>query len=103
GSGDAGAGEFLVEGVARTAHGADRIAAAAESLAEPPDMDVDRALVDINVAAPDAVQHLGTGEDAAGRLHEELEELELGRPEMELATGAADAVGLAIELEVAGL
>jgi hypothetical protein len=40
--------------------------------------------------APRSVEYLGAGEDAAGRLHEELEEAAPDRPEMELAAGTAD-------------
>src|SRR5690606_9064487 len=55
-----GGSEFLVEGVARAANGADRVPGAAlvDGLAQPADMNVDGALVDIDVCAPDAVEKL---------------------------------------------
>ena len=65
-------------------------------------MDVDGALVDIDVVAPDRVEQLLAREDPAGALHQEFEQLELGRPEMQLAAVPADAVRLAVELDVAG-
>ena len=51
-------------------------------------MHVDGALVDIDVAAPHAVEQLLAREDAARALHQELQQLELGRAEMELACRA---------------
>src|SRR5918993_3062507 len=97
-------GKRLVEGVAGASKGADRVGAArsADRLAQAPDMHVDGALVDIDVAAPHAVEELLAREDAAGALHQELQELELGRAEMELLAGAAHAVGLPVELDIAG-
>ena len=58
----------VVERVAGAAHGADRIllAAGIEQLAQAADMHVDGALVDIDVAAPDAVQQFLARERAAG-------------------------------------
>src|SRR5690348_4279620 len=53
-------GETVVEGVAGTAHRADRILLAAEieQLAQAADMHVHGPLVDIDVAPPDAVEQL---------------------------------------------
>src|SRR3984957_3574654 len=101
---DAGSGalhEAIVERVARAAHGADRIggAAAIERLAQAADMDVDGAFVDIDVAAPDAVEQLLAREHAAGILHQEFEQAELGGAEWDVASGAGDALLLAVELD----
>src|SRR4051794_10638012 len=84
----------LVERIARTAHGADRIgcAAAIERAAQPPDMNVNGTLVDINVAPPHPVQQLLARVDAPRALHQEFEQAELGRPEMHLAPRARDAL-----------
>jgi hypothetical protein len=73
--------EALVEGIAGAAHGADRVggAAAVERAAQAADVDVDRALVDIDVAPPHAVEQLLAREHPARALHEELEQAELGR------------------------
>ena len=79
-----------------------RLAAAVERLAQPADMHVHGALVDIDVAAPDAVEQLLAREDAAGALHQEFEQPEFGRPEPDLAAAARHAVRLAVELDVAG-
>src|ERR1700732_270888 len=96
--------EALVEGIAGAAHGADRVggAAAVERAAQPPDVHVDGALVDIDVAAPHAVEQLLAREHPARALHQELEQAELGRPEVHLAARARHAPGVAVELEVAG-
>src|SRR5688572_13930811 len=64
-------------------------------------MHVDGALVDIDAAAPDAVEKLVAREHPARALHQELEQLELGRAEMKLATAAAHPARLAVELDVA--
>src|SRR5262249_57084684 len=95
--------EALVEGVAGAAHGADRVdgAAAVERLAQAADMHVDGALVDIDVAAPHAVEQLLAREHAAGALHEELEQADLGGPQRHLAAAARHAPALAVELDVA--
>ena len=54
------AAKAVVERIARPAHGADRIshAPAIDRLAQPADMHVHGALVDIDFAAPDAVEQL---------------------------------------------
>src|SRR5262249_59761756 len=66
--------EPVVQRVAGAPHGADRIGflTAVERLAQPADMDVDRALVDIDLAAPHAVEQLLAREHAARPLHHEL-------------------------------
>src|SRR5262249_27740996 len=60
----------VVERVAGAADGADRIGivTAVERLAQPADMDVDGALVDIDFAAPHAVEKLFAREHATGPL-----------------------------------
>jgi hypothetical protein len=65
-------------------------------------MHVDGTLVDIDVAAPHAVEQLLAAVDAARALHQEFEQAELGRAEMHLAPGARHALLLAVELEIAG-
>ena len=67
--------EPIVERVAGAAHGADRVllTAGVEQFAQPPDMYVHGALVDIDIAAPDAVEQLLTREHAAGMLQEKFE------------------------------
>src|SRR5712692_7634816 len=58
-------------------------------------MDVDRALVDRDVAAPDAVEQLLAGEHPAGALHRELEQAALCRFSLAvLARGGFDATFL---------
>src|SRR5579863_1489950 len=93
----------IVERVAGAAHRADRVllAAGIEQFAQTPDVHVDRALVDIDVAAPDAVEQLLAREHAAGMLEEEFEQAIFGRPEIDGAAGASDTSLLAIEFDVA--
>src|SRR6185369_17924142 len=75
--------EAIVQRVAGAAHGADRILLAAEieQLAQAADVDVHGALVDIDVAAPDAVQELLAAEHAAGMLQEKLQQAIFGGTE----------------------
>src|SRR5579862_1959787 len=93
----------VVERIAGAAHGADRIdgVAAVERLAQAADMDVNGALVDIDVAAPHAVEQLLAGKHPAGAFHEEFEQAELGRAEIDRAGRSRHALLFAIELEVA--
>src|SRR5215217_6014867 len=97
--------ETLVEGVAGAADGADGVgfATTVDGAAEAADMDVDGALIDIDVIAPDAIEELLARIDAAGMAHEIFEEAIFGGAQMHVAGGAADAVGGAIELKVADL
>src|SRR6476469_8189085 len=93
----------LIERVTRSADSSDWIALAraVHGLAQAADMDVDRALVDLGVHAPDAVEQLGSAEDAAGALHQEFQHAEFGGTEMQLASAPAHALGLAVEDDVA--
>jgi len=89
-----GLAETVVERVAGTAHRADRIivVTAVKRLAQAANMDVDGALIDVDVAAPDAVEKLLAGKDAAGPLHQEFEQAIFGRPEIDRMAGARDAL-----------
>src|SRR6476646_10328243 len=89
----------VVERIARAAHGADRIGfgAAVEGLAQPPDMDIDGALVDIDVRAPHAVEQLLARENPARPLHEEFEQPEFGRAEIDGAAAARDPLLLPVD------
>ena len=95
--------EAIVERIAGAAHGADRIGgvAAVERLAQAADMHVDGALVDIDVAAPDAVEQLLARKHPAGPLHQKFEQAEFGRAEIDRAACARHALFLAIEFEIA--
>ena len=83
-----------LEHVARAAHGAHRIGlvAADQRLAQPTDMDIDGALVDIGVAAPDAVEQLRARQHPPRALQQEFEQPELGRSEPHLRGAARDAM-----------
>src|ERR1700749_5352104 len=86
-------GEAVAQRVAGAAHGADRVLLAAriEQLAQAADMHVDGALVDIDVAPPDAVEQLLAREHPARMLKEEFEQAIFGRAEIDLAAGTGDA------------
>src|ERR1700757_49238 len=64
-------------------------------------MDVDRALVDIDVAAPHTVEQLFAGKYPPRPLHEKFEEAKLGGTQIDGPAGARDALFFAIELEIA--
>src|SRR6202051_2563693 len=91
--------EAIVERVARAAHGADRILLTTriEQFTQPSDMHVHRALIDIDVAAPDAVEQLLAAEHAARMLQEKFQQPVFGRSEIDGAAGTGDAALLAIE------
>src|SRR5580693_10069814 len=86
--------EPIVERIAGAAHGADRIdgVTAVERLAQAADMDVDGPLVDIDVAAPHPVEQLLAGKHPAGTFHQEFEQAELGRAEIDRAGRARHAL-----------
>src|SRR5271170_3464061 len=95
--------EAIVERVARAAYGADRIllTTGIEQFTQPSDMHVHRTLIDIDVAAPDAVEQLLAAEHAAGMLQEKFKQAVLGRSKIHRAAGTGDAALLAIEFDVA--
>ena len=92
------AAEAVVERVARAAHGADRVglAAAVERLAQPADVDVDGALVDIDLGAPHRVEQLGAREHPARPLHQELQQAVFGRADRHRLVVGEHALGGAI-------
>src|SRR5271165_5958646 len=97
--------EGLVEGVAGAANGTDWIALAPprQRLAQPPDMNVDRALVDLRGLPPDAIEQLRAREYAPRLFQKIFQETELRRTEMDVAGAAPHPAGFAIEVEVAGI
>src|SRR5579871_5533244 len=101
--GSGGLAEPVVEGVTGAAYGADRIVvvAAVERLAQPADMHVDGALVDIDVAPPDAVEQLLAREDPSGPLHQELQQAVFGGPEIDRTAGPRHALLLPVDLDIA--
>src|SRR6266704_4435546 len=70
-----------------------------ERLAQPAYVHVDRPFLDEDVIAPDLVEQLGAAVDALRMGHEEMQHPELGRTEVDVATGAADAMRDRVELE----
>ncbi len=72
-----------------------------QRLAKTPDMHVDGAGLDIDVRAPDRVQQLLAAEHPAGMLDQVVEQAEFGRPQVDFLAVAADAVGDAVDDDVA--
>src|SRR4051812_17421943 len=74
----------LVERIACRANGADGIARTLDvhGLAQPADMHVNRARLDIDVRAPHRIQELLAAEHPARMLDEVIEQLVLRRPQM---------------------
>src|SRR5438067_3491623 len=95
--------EPVIQCIARAAHGADRVlfAAGIEQFAQAADVHVYGALVDIDVAAPDAVEQLLATEDAAGMLQEKLQQAILCRAEIDRSARTRDAAFFAVEFDVA--
>src|SRR3982751_5955975 len=93
--------EALVERIPCPADGADRVgfAAAVDGLAQPADMHIHGALVDIDVVAPHAVEQLLARIDTAGVAHQIFEQPVFGWTQVQIAAGAADAMALAVEFE----
>src|SRR5450631_3158722 len=95
--------EPIVQGIAGAAHGADRIllTAGVEQFAEPPDMHVHRAFIDVNIAAPYAVEQLLAAEHPSWMLQEKFQQPVLGRAEIDRTSRPRDTALLAIEFDVA--
>ncbi len=83
---EARAGTSAREPIARAAHGFDhgRSARRLERVTQALDVHVDRALFDEDVVAPDAVEQLRARVHALGVRHQEVQQLEFGRPHAHL-------------------
>src|SRR6266699_1698612 len=78
-----------VERIADRAHGAQQIGAAGgiERLAQPADMDIDGAHLDLGIVAPYPVEQLLARKHAAGMLQKMAQQAVFGRPEMDRLSG----------------
>jgi len=87
--------ERLIEGVARSSDGSDGVwsVRCADGFAQSADVNIDRALVDVDVTAPNIVEKLFTREHPPGTPHQELKQTELSRAEMKLRTATSHATG----------
>src|SRR5690349_17310522 len=87
------------EAIAGAAHRLDQpvVAGLFQRLAEPPDVDIDRALFDVHIAAPDAIEQLFARVHALGMGHEEREHAVLGGAEHHGALACADALAALVE------
>ena len=79
------------------------IRATVDRLAQPADVHVDQVALRIEVQVPHALEQHGARHHLAGAAHEELEELELARGELDLAPGARHAPRQQVELQVLDL
>src|SRR5262249_35885584 len=70
---------LYAQAVAEAVHRLDRVAVGAEVFAEPADVRIDGAGVDLRGDAPDLAEELGPAEDLAGVLEEHRAELVLER------------------------
>ncbi len=64
------------------------------------DVHVDGAQVDVGAGAPDPVEQALAAEHAARTLHQEIQQPELGGPQVHVAAGAGDAVAGAVQHDV---
>src|SRR5206468_3255063 len=96
-------GKPVVQRISRAADGADRVlrAGSVEQLAQAADVDVDGTLVDVDVAAPHAVEQLLAAEHTPGMLEKKLQQTIFGGAEVDGTAGARHAALLAVELDVA--
>jgi hypothetical protein len=72
-----------------------------DRLAQPADVNIDRAIIDIDIVTPDAIEQLLTGIDPPRRTHQKFQQAELGRSKVDLAVLAPNAVGFAVEFDIA--
>ena len=72
-------------------------------LAQAPDMNIHGALLDEHMLAPHLVEQARTGEDPAGMRHEEVEEAQLGRPEIDRLVGGAHLVRRRVDAQAGDL
>src|SRR6516165_8287910 len=92
-----------LEGVAGPPHRTDRVAIAAadQRLPEPAHVYIHGTAVDEGIAPPHAIEQLLARQHAPHVLHEEGEQLELCGAQAHLAFAARDAMGGAIEYNIA--
>src|SRR5512135_1111585 len=90
--------------VAAAAHGLDQpvVAERLEREAQPADVDVDGALLDVDVITPHVVEQLRTRVHALGPREEEAQQAELGRSQRDGLAGSRHAVRRRIELQRSG-
>src|SRR5437763_12634651 len=72
---------------------------ALDALAQPSHVNVDRAWLDVRVAAPDEVEDLEAVVDAVRVAHEELEQLELAQREVDTVPVEERLVGVEVDAQ----
>src|SRR5690242_1705100 len=95
--------EGFVERITGGSDGANRVAFASgiERLAQPSDMHIDGACLDVNVRAPDCIKQLLAAEDTPRMLDQVVQQLELSRTEMNVLTGTPHAMRGTVHLDIA--
>src|SRR5688572_2082574 len=103
-SGSAGSRRADGESIPGAAHGPDEpvMPGRRQRFAQPADVDVDGSFLDVDVAAPNAVEELRTAVDAIRMAHEELEQTVLRGAERDLGAAGADLMARGVELQRAG-
>src|SRR6266568_8820148 len=91
---------LLDETIPKPDHGLDVVASRAELQAEPADVGVDAARLDVALVAPDPLQEPIAGEHAPRPLDHGAEELELLVGEPDLLAAVAHDIGIELHLEV---
>src|SRR5215469_15584297 len=93
------------EPVPRAAHGLNEpiVPEFLECFPQSADVYVDRALLDVDIPAPDAIEQLLARIDAFGMRHEELEHTVLGRTERDRVLAGKHTVARRIERKAAEL
>src|SRR5689334_13799312 len=94
-------GRGVAEFIAEAADGLDLVGALAELSADGGDVDVDRAVEDVGVAAEGGVDDVVAGEDAAGLAREELEDAKLGGGQGDALAAPGHLVAGDVDREVA--
>src|SRR5215212_9656337 len=85
---------WAFESIADTPNGFDPISQRSEFLAQPEDGIVDGAVAAEQIVGPDRFQQVGTAERASGTAHQQLQQVELGRRQIDGFAGKGDlAVG----------
>src|SRR5436190_3825061 len=103
--GDVGGLQIGLEAIAGPAHRFDQLVVPGgrERLAQPPDVHVDRALLDEHVLAPDLVEQPRARENAPRMRHEEVQQAKLGGPEIDRLVARGDLVRRRIDAQAGDL
>src|SRR6185437_1223649 len=93
-----------VEDITGSTYGQDRLRPAGlfDAFAHPADMHVDQVGARVEVVAPDFLEQHGAGDHLAGIADQEFQQLELGRPQVDLLAATAYRAAHQVQFQVAG-